>query len=385
MILKSETYKKGIIYSSLFNVGGKSVAFIQQWLIGYYFGTHSDTDVFFFTYNIILFISYFFLNFTTSVLIPEGMKIRNQESDEKSKLFLNSYIQTYGLIGILLAIISLLDPISIFSIISSFPDNVITDNLTLITWCLPLIFLNITVSIMTEILASYKYFTAPNLVTFINYTFGILFIVFFHDSLGINVIAIGLIAGYLLNFFIILHFMHKVLHWKFIQRPHFRIKQVFGSGIYSQAGYIVYLVALYVPQYIFSQLPAGSLTAINFADKLLPIRRLAVAQVGSSFIFISAFIQYQQLFLTYVVSQSSSLKEWIKTIIRDPIKRNSHRPSQLRTAQIHLIGACRSLLPQCAPRRHTAAYKGKQLFCQIFPCSIPGRHGHDHGADLLLR
>lgn len=280
MILKSETYKKGIIYSSLFNVGGKSVAFIQQWLIGYYFGTHSDTDVFFFTYNIILFISYFFLNFTTSVLIPEGMKIRNQESDEKSKLFLNSYIQTYGLIGILLAIISLLDPISIFSIISSFSDNVITDNLTLITWCLPLIFLNITVSIMTEILASYKYFTAPNLVTFINYTFGILFIVFFHDSLGINVIAIGLIAGYLLNFFIILHFMHKVLHWKFIQRPHFRIKQVFGSGIYSQTGYIVYLVALYVPQYIFSQLPAGSLTAINFADKLLSIPSIfLVAQI----------------------------------------------------------------------------------------------------------
>ena len=77
-ILKTESYRKGILLSSVFNIGGKSIAFIQQWLIGYFFGTHSSTDIFFFTYNIILFISYFFLNLSTSVLIPESINIRNQ-------------------------------------------------------------------------------------------------------------------------------------------------------------------------------------------------------------------------------------------------------------------------------------------------------------------
>lgn len=62
-ILKTESYRKGILLSSVFNIGGKSIAFIQQWLIGYFFGTHSSTDIFFFTYNIILFISYFFFEF----------------------------------------------------------------------------------------------------------------------------------------------------------------------------------------------------------------------------------------------------------------------------------------------------------------------------------
>ena len=74
-MLRNESYKKGIINSSLFNIIGKSAAFVQQWLIGYYFGVGAETDVFFFTYNIILFLSFFVLNFTTSVLIPEGMKI----------------------------------------------------------------------------------------------------------------------------------------------------------------------------------------------------------------------------------------------------------------------------------------------------------------------
>ena len=157
-LLKSENYRRGIISSSLFNVGGKSVAFLQQWLIGFYFGTHSDTDVFFFTYNIILFLSYFFLNFTTAVLIPEGMKIRVRESDEKSKQFLNTYIQFYVVVGVLLVLLSLFDTGRVFAFISEFPTEVIADNITLIRWCLPIIFLNIVVTIMSEILASYKYF-----------------------------------------------------------------------------------------------------------------------------------------------------------------------------------------------------------------------------------
>lgn len=279
-ILKSETYKKSIIYSSAFNVAGKSVAFIQQLLIGYYFGVHANTDIFFFTYNIILFASFFFLNFTTSVLIPEGMKIREKESDKESKRFLNSYILYYGITGVLLSAFALLGTGRIFSFISSFPEETIRENLSLIKWCVPLIFLNITVSIMTEILASYKYFTAPNLVTLINYLLGVTFIVLFHDTLGIDTIAIGLLAGYLFNLFIVTLFMRKALDWKFLIKPAGRFKHIFSNGLYSQAGHIVYLAALYVPQNLFSQLPAGSLTAVNFADKLLAIPSIfLVAQI----------------------------------------------------------------------------------------------------------
>ena len=100
LLLKTESYRKGVIYSSLFNVTGKSVAFIQQWLIGYYFGMGTASDVFFFTYNIILFLSYFFLNMTTSVLIPSGMRIRNQESDEASRSFFNGFILIYVIIAL---------------------------------------------------------------------------------------------------------------------------------------------------------------------------------------------------------------------------------------------------------------------------------------------
>lgn len=85
-ILKTESYRKGILLSSVFNIGGKSIAFIQQWLIGYFL-EHILVRISFFylQYYIIYFL--FFLNLSTSVLIPESINIRNQENEEKSMAF----------------------------------------------------------------------------------------------------------------------------------------------------------------------------------------------------------------------------------------------------------------------------------------------------------
>lgn len=271
LLLKTESYRKGVIYSSLFNVTGKSVAFIQQWLIGYYFGMGTASDVFFFTYNIILFLSYFFLNMTTSVLIPSGMRIRNQESDEASRSFFNGFILIYVIIALFVTGVSLFDIQTFFSVVSSFPEEIVGSNIQLIIWCLPIITLNIVVSILTEILASYKYFTAPNLVTFINYVSGVIFIVLFHDKFGIVSVAQGLVLGYLINLAVLLLMMSKNLQWNFLRISYKNTRTVIHAGIFSQAGYIIYLLALYVPQNLFSALPAGSLTAVNFADKILTI------------------------------------------------------------------------------------------------------------------
>lgn len=279
-ILKTESYKKGVLLSSLFNIGGKSIAFVQQWLIGFYFGTHSNTDVFFFTYNIILFISYFFLNFSTSVLIPESINIRNRESEESSMTFSNTFIWIYGVIGLLLFIIANVSTENLFSFISSFSVQIIDENINVIRWCLPLIFLNIVVSLMTELLASYKYFTIPNLINAINYLLGVTFIIFFHSKLGVSSIVLGLIFGYLINIIIIVWIMKHALKWSFTTFSFKSISVVCFKGMYAQIGFVIYLLALYVPQYYFTKFPEGSLTAINYADKITNIPGIfLVAQI----------------------------------------------------------------------------------------------------------
>lgn len=269
--LKAESYRRGIVQSSAVNVTGKVIAFIQQWLIGFYFGSHSDTDLFFFTYNIVLFISYFFLNLTTSVIIPECIKLRNRQGEKVSEGFVNSFILIYCVAGLLLTLSGILWPEELMTRISSFEPDVVAGNIPLIRWCFPLIFLTVFVNLLTEVLASYKYFTMPNLVNAVNSVLAVIFVVVFHDNLGLASVAAGLLAGALINAAIILLMMKKSLKWNFGLFEFFKVKNVFSYGIYAQLGFLVYLAALYVPQYLFSDFSEGSLTAMNYADKIANI------------------------------------------------------------------------------------------------------------------
>lgn len=270
-LVKAESYKKGIFTSSAFNVASRLIAFVQQWLIMYYFGTNSGTDVYFFIYNITLYVGFFFLNMTTSALIPESIKLKKSAGGDSSMAFMNAFFYIYGAIGLLIVGLLNIDTSNIIGSISSFSPNVIDSNLSLIRWCIPLIFLNILIQLLTETMASYKYFTIPNMVTAINSLLGVVFFMLFHDELGLPAIVMGLILGCIFNLVAVMYLMKKHLGWNFLNVSFANIKGVLGSGMYSQMGYIVYTVALFLPQYFFSQFTEGSLTAMNYADKLVSI------------------------------------------------------------------------------------------------------------------
>lgn len=278
-LLKPESYRNGIIWSSAFNVCGRSMAFLQHWLVGFYFGTHSDTDVFFFTYNIILFISYFFQNFTIAVLVPKGIDLRIRSSERDSVGFFNGFLAIYTLSGLLLFLLASGFTVTLFSHVSSFSKDILASNIELMRWCLPMVFLNIVICLMTEIMASYKYFTFPNTVNLINSTLGVVFILLFHDVLGLRSVAMGLVLGYVVNLLLILS-MKRLLKWRFFVCSFRKVKAVMSSGFYAQLGYSVYLLALYVPQYLLSRFPEGSLTAVVFADKIVCVPSIfLVAQI----------------------------------------------------------------------------------------------------------
>ena len=309
--LKTESYKKGIFYSSAFNVGSKTIAFFQQWLIGFYFGTHSETDVFFFAYNIVLFVSYFFLNLTTSTIIPEGIKLRNQESENSSMTFLNTVVVLYGIVGLLIVSVCFVDTSDIFRGISSFDEETVNANVELIRWCLPLMYLTIMINILSEIMASYKFFTVPNMINAINSLLGVVFVVLFHDSLGIVSVAVGLIIGSLINIVILVSMMIRYIKWNFLLFCISKIKTVLLSGMYSQCGHIVYLIALFVPQYFFSQFSEGSLTAMNYANKIVNIPGIfLLAQITNVMA-----IKYNNLVSTGRLDELSNITSKLMTYI----------------------------------------------------------------------
>ncbi|MDD8017231.1 MAG: lipid II flippase MurJ [Bacteroidota bacterium] len=268
--LQTESYRKGLFYSSGFNVLAKILAFSQSLVIAYYFGTKSETDVFFYCLSSVGLISIYFGSLNHTVLIPEAMRIRVQESNEQAIIFLNFFLYLYSFISMVLTLILLANPIKIFSILSNFNENTLNISKELVFYSIPLLMLMNLTSYLTDILTSYKYFTIPMIAAMVNSLFVLLFIFLFHNSLSILSILWGLIFGYMLNI-VLLTILLKRMGWafkfKFI-KINLRIKK---NIFYAQLGNITTTVGSFLPLFLISGFNSGIIAALNYGQKISTI------------------------------------------------------------------------------------------------------------------
>src|SRR5690606_15378594 len=118
--LKIESYRKGIVLSSALNFVSKLFIFFQGVAVAYYCGTHAKTDIYFYCYSTILMGGTFVNSLDASVLIPESMRLREQQGTDESMRFLNSLIYHYFIFGIVAILLFLLVSVDNMSRISYF-------------------------------------------------------------------------------------------------------------------------------------------------------------------------------------------------------------------------------------------------------------------------
>src|SRR6516162_8328368 len=95
MFLKVESYRKGILLSTVFNVFNKGLVFLNSLAIAYFFGTQLKVDLYFYAYNTVLLIVTFITSLNSSVVIPRSMHIRMQEKPETVYHYFNFFIYLY--------------------------------------------------------------------------------------------------------------------------------------------------------------------------------------------------------------------------------------------------------------------------------------------------
>src|SRR5574337_1257270 len=108
--LRSESYKKGILSSIALNVIAKGLAFVNSMVVAFYFGAQSKTDVYFYCYATVSLLVGFIGSLDNSVLIPEAMRIREQENAKKATEFLNFFLYLYSGKGLLIVLEHIIDP-----------------------------------------------------------------------------------------------------------------------------------------------------------------------------------------------------------------------------------------------------------------------------------
>lgn len=280
--LQNESYKKGIVFSTALNLLSKFLLFLQSVAIAYYFGTQATTDIFFYCFAAITLFAVFVNNLDTSVLIPEAMRLREQEKQQSATEFLSLFLYGYFIFGALTSFVFLIAPVKLFSLLSKFDPVNLEANKEVILLSIPLFTLMITANLMVNILASYKFFTIPMFLSSFNGIMALIMIMLFHNQLSIKSVLVGLLMSYSFNIVFLAYLMRTVLDWRFALGKVKIRNQVFKNIFYAQAGNITSVLTSYVPMYILSSFGSGIITSLTYGQKTAELPNQLITQQFSS-------------------------------------------------------------------------------------------------------
>lgn len=280
--LKSESYKKGILFSIALNVFAKGFGFVNSLIVAYFFGAHAATDVYFYCFVTASLFVGFIGALDNSVLIPEAMRIREHEGEKKANGFLNFFLYLYAAIVLVILLLLSINPVGFLSPASNFNTSVLVENKGLVFWFLPICFLMLITNYLTNILSSYKFFTIPIIAGIINNFFSIVFLVIFHKSFEVKSMALGLSTGYLVNITILIWLMKRLLNWHF-KWTRISIDSKLKRNItYALSGNISSFFSGYAPFYFMSNFNPGMVTMYNYARNLCEMPNQMIATQFSS-------------------------------------------------------------------------------------------------------
>ena len=272
-ILKSESYKRGVAYSTGFNLLAKLVGFANSMVVAFYFGTQVKTDIYFYSIATISMLMGLVTSLDHSVLIPEAMRIREQEGEKQSQIFFNFFLYIYLFIGLLCVSILYISPVGFFTFVSKFDVVALSNNVTQIYAVIPLCLLMLFVNFLIDIFASYRFFTLPMITALVNSCMSLVFIFFFHNVWDVTSMIVAQIFAYSFNIIWLLCLLKKKIHWQFgFARVRLR-SLVWKNMGYSQLGNIFSLIGAYTPMYLLSGFSGGVITCLNYGRNIAELPR----------------------------------------------------------------------------------------------------------------
>lgn len=251
---------------------GKAVGFLVPFFIAAWFGVTSETDVFFFAYGFVIFLTGIFASSIESVIVPFIAEIRAK--DEKQVGFFVGSILILSLIGLsILGGVFLLIAKPFLSIVTRFSAQQLNLLLRLLVEITPLlIFLTLT-SILSGTLNAYKIFRLPAVSPAFRavITIGIIFL--FKAKIGVHAIAFGYIAGEFFRLLILLSLIlnKNLFPINFSIRLNPKIIEFLRTATYQSICLVAGGLNSVIDKTMASWLERGSVTVLHYADRLYMI------------------------------------------------------------------------------------------------------------------
>lgn len=275
-LLKTESYRKGVFYSTGLNIIARGIGFINTLIIAYYFGANASTDIYFLVLSVAMIITSIINGNDYLVLIPEAMKLRERESEKASQKFLNFFLYGYSLIGLLLVGLILVSPVFFYSIFSKFNVSVLLQNNKILYAGSIIILFQLLNNFLNAILSSYKFFTAPIITGLINSLFSISVTVLFHKQLGIVGTISGIAIGYILNFVLLIFLLRRFQKWDFFHVAWMRDKTVWANIGLMQINIVPLWVRNSLGLYLLSGFGKGIITSLNLGQQMAYVPEILI-------------------------------------------------------------------------------------------------------------
>ncbi len=281
-LIKTESYKRGMLLSVIFNIISKGILFLLTILIARFFGSNIKTDIYFFVYGSMVLFAGFINTIDTMVLIPESMRLREKQGNDIATGFLNFFFRLYFFIGIVFVALMFFFGTTIFGFISKFSEtDILTYKNYFLLGSLYFLFMILTNYINT-ILTSLKFFTIPMIISGINSCIVIAGILLLHRQFDVLSVFWGGIAACSINLVLLLIVMKKKAGWNFSDRSSGIKKKVWSNICFAELGQLATLASSLFPLYLLSGFGSGVISVMNYGKNIADIpNTLVTAQLAN--------------------------------------------------------------------------------------------------------
>lgn len=276
MLLRPDSYKKGVIKSTFFNILAKGLGFINSLVIIYLFGSGTKTDLYFVILSTGIVITSFINSIDSLVIIPESMHLRENKGQETERKFLNFFIWMYLAIGLLILAVVFFFPTFFYSLFSKYDTGFLESELTLLRLSAVLPPIQLITNLFISIMASYKYFTTPMIVGLINSTISIITLLIIRDTYSTAGALAALVFGNFINLIWIIRHFHKKMGWRFFSHSAVPSRRVFFNIGMMQLNVLPITIRSLSTVYFVSGLGAGIITSLNYGQQLALIPELLI-------------------------------------------------------------------------------------------------------------
>jgi putative peptidoglycan lipid II flippase len=262
-----------VIKTTILSTSGKSIGFLIPFFIAAWFGISQETDVFFFAYGIVLFMSFISAPAMESMIVPYITEAR--VNDENVGKFVGSIlcVSSIGLVAISVLFVTVAMPI--LSVVTRFNTQDLKLILQLLIETSPLIVLLTWTSILAGAMNAYKEFVLPAISPVFRTVACLIVIFLLKGKFGIHSIAFGYVIGEIVRLAVLFLGIYKKHLFDFSLSIRFSpiLRQFLKTSSYQAAGIVVIAFHPVIDRIMASWLKKGDLSILEYANRLYMIPR----------------------------------------------------------------------------------------------------------------